>query len=81
MSDSQTELREVSKLLAEKLHMSTEFEQTASEVADALLNQVNGHTEDAANNGFNYLIGRLPICGLCHELSVMLEIEYEARGI
>ena len=81
MDVSQTELREVSKLLAERLHQSTIYERSATEVADALLSQVNGHTEDAANNGFNYLTGRLAICGLCYELKVMLEIEYETRGI
>ena len=81
MDVSQTELYEVSALLAEKLHVSTEYERTATEVADALLSQVDGHTEDATNNGFNYLTGRLAICGLCYELSVMLEIEYETRGI
>ena len=81
MDVSQTELYEVSALLAEKLHMSTEYERTATEVADALLAQVNGHTEDATNNGFNYLTGRLAICGLCYELKVILEIEYETRGI
>ena len=81
MNVSQTELYEVSALLAEKLHMSTEYERTATEVADALLAQVNGHTEDATNNGFNYLTGRLAICGLCYELKVILEIEYETRGI
>ena len=85
MSESRTELdRElwnVSALLAEKLHQSTEYERTATEVADALLSQVDGHTEDATNNGFNYLTGRLAICGLCYELRVILEIEYETRGI
>ena len=81
MDVSQTELYEVSALLAEKLHMSTEYERTATEVADALLAQVNGHTEDATNNGFNYLTGRLAICGLCYELAAILEIEYETRGI
>ena len=83
MSDSRTdsELYEVSALLAESLRVSTEYERTATEVADALLSQVNGHTEDAANNGFNCLTGRLAICGLCYELKVMLEIEYETRGI
>ena len=81
MDVSQTELYEVSKLLAERLRQSTEYERSATEVADALLSQVNGHTEDAANNGFNYLTGRLAICGLCYELKVMLEIEYETRGI
>ena len=81
MDVSQTELYEVSALLAEKMHMSTEYERTATEVADALLAQVNGHTEDATNNGFNYLTGRLAICGLCYELKVILEIEYETRGI
>ena len=83
MSDSRTdsELYKVSALLAEALRVSTEYERTATEVADALLSQVNGHTEDAANNGFNYLTGRLAICGLCYELKVMLAIEYETRGI
>ena len=83
MSDSRTdsELWNVSALLAEKLRVSTEYERTATEVADALLAQVNGYTEDAANNGFNYLTGRLAICGLCYELAAMLEIEYETRGI
>ena len=81
MHVSQTELYEVSALLAEMLHVSTEYERTATEVADALLAQVNGHTEDAVNNGFNYLTGRLAICGLCYELKVILEIEYETRGI
>ena len=83
MSQSRTdsELYKVSALLAESLHRSTQYERTATEVAEALLSQVNGHTEDAANNGFNYLTGRLAICGLCYELKVMLEIEYETRGI
>ena len=83
MSDSRTdsELYKVSSLLAEALRVTTEYERTAAEVAEALLSQVNGHTEDAANNGFNYLTGRLAICGLCYELKVILEIEYETRGI
>ena len=85
MSESRTELDrelyEVSALLAEKLHVSTEYERSATEVAEALLSQVDGYVEDATDNGFNYLTGRLAICGLCYELKVILEIEYETRGI
>ena len=81
MGVSQTELYEVSALLAEKLHVSTEYERSATEVAEALLSQVDGYVEDATDNGFNYLTGRLAICGLCYELKVILEIEYETRGI
>ena len=85
MSESRTELESkllsVSSLLAERLRQSTEYERSATEVADALLSQVDGYAEDAISNGLNYLTGRLAICGLCCELKVMLEIEYETRGI
>ena len=71
----------MSALLAEKLHQSTEYERTATEVADALLAQANLIEEDALRNGQMYLSGKRSILGLVGELKVMLAIEYETRGI
>ena len=83
MSDSRTdsELYKVSALLAEALRVSTEYERTATEVADALLLQANLIYEDALYNGQMYLSGKRSILGLVGELKVMLAIEYETRGI
>jgi len=71
----------VSALLAEKLHQSTEYERTATEVADALLSQANFIYEDALYNGKMYLTGDRSILGLIGELEVALKIKYEDMGI
>ena len=81
MTPDLQELSNVSTLLSERLRMATPHEASPDNVAQALLTQAGGYVDIATENGAAYLLGKRAIIGLTMELTVLLEIEYENRGI
>lgn len=76
-----TSLAKISNKLCRRINQTTEYECTADHVADALLIQTGGVTEDAIRNGNLYYMNKRPIIELTNELNFIRDASYQQAGI